>query len=182
MTVNIVDCLANTDFAERILVSTGIWVLDEVSLEKALHDIRPDIIAITTNSTRFLIEIANTHFIDDAKQTKLEKYGLPVVEIDVSQIKVITFEALSQVLFESSEKSKWIYHPESESIRKQLLASLKPQLDAALLQRTYLAKRNAEHLENKKRRQEIEVEKEANKLAIKAAKAASYKSLSVRDK
>lgn len=87
--------------------------LASVRLEEWLGDIRPDIV-VTSGTDIYLVEIAVTHFVDAAKQAKIDARQVPTVEIDVSQLRrqQITFSALADLLFINQPYSaEWLYHP-----------------------------------------------------------------------
>lgn len=56
---------------------------DDVRDEVRIGDIVADCVGYI-NGTQYIIEFANTHFIDKDKKRKLKKIGIPCVEMDVS--------------------------------------------------------------------------------------------------
>lgn len=92
---------------------------DNVTLEKKISDIIPDVI-IETSGKQCLVEIAVTHFIDEEKNRKIKQLGLPVVEVDLSSVyeSEITREEIRKILIDRPEFKTWIYNPKKkEAIR-----------------------------------------------------------------
>lgn len=102
-------------------------------IEKPYPGFRPDV-SVTGNGNTFLIEIAVTHKVGVDKQKKVEEYGLPMLEIDLSDyVEVgITRESLRKILSEETKHKRWISFPadlingalrdlsaQAERIRKQ---------------------------------------------------------------
>lgn len=58
---------------------------DSVSLEKRISNIVPDIM-VTAKGRGCLIEVAVTHFVDEEKEQKIKEIGLPLFEIDLSDL------------------------------------------------------------------------------------------------
>lgn len=86
-----------------------------VTLEKRVSDFVPDVI-VEVHRRTCLIEIAVTHFIDEAKQQKINEVGLPVVEVDLSSFigQQITREIVRDALISQVANKKWIYNPLKE--------------------------------------------------------------------
>lgn len=86
--------------------------LANVRLEEWLGDIRPDIV-VTSGGDTYLVEIAVTHFVDAAKQAKIDARQVPTVEIDLRSLRrQATFAELADVLFTTKPYSaEWRYHP-----------------------------------------------------------------------
>lgn len=83
-----------------------------VTLEKKVSSFVPDIVVDIYGRT-CLIEIAVTHFIDEAKQEKIDAVGLPVVEVDLSSFigQQITRSIIRDALVAQIENKKWLYNP-----------------------------------------------------------------------
>jgi len=86
--------------------------LTAVRLEEWLGDIRPDIV-VTSGGDTYLVEIAVTHFVDDAKQAKIDARQVPTIEIDLRGLpRQTTFAELADVLFTTQPyPAAWRYHP-----------------------------------------------------------------------
>ena len=85
---------------------------DSVSLEKKISSIVPDII-VTAKGRKCLIEVAVTHFVDEEKEKKIKEIGLPLFEIDLSNLYNSEFsreELAEEVLFNPSNRT-WIFNP-----------------------------------------------------------------------
>ena len=85
---------------------------DSVSLEKKISSIVPDII-VTAKGRKCLIEVAVTHFVDEEKEQKIKEIGLPLFEIDLSNLYNSEFsreELAEEVLFNPSNRT-WIFNP-----------------------------------------------------------------------
>lgn len=66
----------------KIPIKHGVCAISNVRVEKGLKTIKPDIIA-TVGGRDYLIEVANTHFVDDEKKRKIQQLNMPCVEIDL---------------------------------------------------------------------------------------------------
>ena len=85
---------------------------DSVSLEKKISSIVPDIM-VTAEGRKCLIEVAVTHFVDEEKEQKIKEIGLPLFEIDLSNLYNSEFsreELAEEVLFNPSNRT-WIFNP-----------------------------------------------------------------------
>lgn len=85
---------------------------DSVSLERKISNIVPDII-VTAKGRSCLIEIAVTHFVDEEKEYKLKEVGLPLFEIDLSDLYNSEFsraELAEAVLFDPNNRA-WVFNP-----------------------------------------------------------------------
>ena len=85
---------------------------DSVSLEKKISSIVPDIM-VTAKGRKCLIEVAVTHFVDEEKERKIKEIGLPLFEIDLSNLYNSEFsreELAEEVLFNPSNRT-WIFNP-----------------------------------------------------------------------
>lgn len=94
----------------------GFYACSNVILEKKISDIIPDIILVK-GEQQVLVEIAVTHFIDEEKQKKIEKLGLPVLEVDLSDLRAeeLNREELRKRLLDTTEKKLWVFLPESQA-------------------------------------------------------------------
>ena len=91
---------------------------DSVSLEKKISSIVPDIM-VTTKARKCLIEVAVTHFVDEQKEQKIKEIGLPLFEIDLSNLYNSEFsreELAEEVLFNPSNRT-WIFNPLFEAAK-----------------------------------------------------------------
>ena len=92
---------------------------DSVSLEKRISNIVPDIM-VTAKGRGCLIEVAVTHFVDEEKEQKIKELGLPLFEIDLSDLYNSEFsriELAEAVLFNPSNRT-WIFNPLYDDARR----------------------------------------------------------------
>jgi predicted RNA-binding Zn-ribbon protein involved in translation (DUF1610 family) len=88
-------------------------VLTEPRLEVHFGTIRADV-AAQYRDEPLLIEIAVTHFADDAKRQELSTLGIACVEIGLSPDPELlwTWDLLRQQVLADSHNREWIFHPE----------------------------------------------------------------------
>ena len=95
--------------------------ISEASLEQREGSIIPDIVILSKNRKIF-IEIYVTHAIDESKLLKVKNSDISTIEIDLSEYKrSITKEELEKVIFEDTEKKKWIYNSYENSLLKKFM-------------------------------------------------------------
>ena len=80
----------------------------EVEQRVERKDLQPDIVGVTEDGLRWIIEIRNTHEIDESKKAKLIESNITCLEIDVREQ---TLENLKSFILESEEKREWINNP-----------------------------------------------------------------------
>lgn len=92
----------------------GFHRCSNVILEKKVSDIIPDIILVQ-GEQRVLVEVAVTHFIDEEKQKKIVGLGLPVLEVDLSDLKTdqLNREEIRKRLLDTPEQKEWKFLPSS---------------------------------------------------------------------
>jgi hypothetical protein len=85
-------------------------IFSEVEVEKRndRKDLQPDVVGITEDSLRWMIEIRNTNEIDEAKKAKIIESNFTCLEIDVREQ---TLENLKTFILESAENREWINNP-----------------------------------------------------------------------
>jgi hypothetical protein len=84
--------------------------VERVTLEHRTADIIPDII-LETDAGPLLVEIAVTHFIDEAKQEKIKRLGISTVEIDLSKVgRSLAGDQLAELLIYQPERKRWAYN------------------------------------------------------------------------
>ena len=86
---------------------------DIVEIEKRYDDFVPDVIGVA-NEQKYFIEIKVCHSVDELKKKKVEKCGIPMLEIDLSLFKDKPFskKELIDTIINQPEYKIWIYHPE----------------------------------------------------------------------
>ena len=129
--VQVVDALLAVQRRSRRIAGGGRQALENVQAEQSLGPIRPDVLAEAGELGTVAIEIAVTHFIDAGKRAQFEELAMPVLEVDLSGLRDITFDRLYQILVESGERTTWVYNPAQAAAEEALRASLQGQLDAA---------------------------------------------------
>lgn len=135
--------------ASRTLFPDGRRRLAQVEVEKAVASIRPDLIVHTEHFGTVAIEIAVTHFVDEAKQSAFVDLGLSVVEVNLSTMREVTFALLEKLLLDSCEHSQWLHHSSSESAQNELRHELHVAVQDSRAR--YAAKVAARHQARKER-------------------------------
>ncbi|MBV1776013.1 hypothetical protein KSF73_09840 [Burkholderiaceae bacterium DAT-1] len=102
---------------------------EEVTLEKHLGDIRPDAIGIDEIS-RYFIEVAVTHFVDEEKRNKIILHNEPALEINLSLVEVDTWDTLHQAVISGVEYKNWIHHPDLEVMQTQAKRAVEIEIQA----------------------------------------------------
>lgn len=82
----------------------------QVEIEQRVErkDLQPDIVGVTEDGMRWIIEIRNTHEVDETKKAKLIESNITCLEIDVRDQ---TLENLKSFIIESAENREWINNP-----------------------------------------------------------------------
>lgn len=128
-----------------------------VRVEKGLGDIRPDIIA-TIAGRDHLIEVANTHFVDDKKAEKIKSLNLPCVEVDLSGVSDVTYEGVRRLITQPNHATKWIHFPPVDSVLSELKES-KREADDQFIRVAIKEKRREQVRKRQLEKQEKEKEK-----------------------
>jgi hypothetical protein len=93
---------------------------DKVLLEKRYDDLIADL-TVEINGKPFFIEIAVTHFIDEAKKKKVEKRNISTLEIDLSKLdRQITLSELEEILIDGLESKRWIYNTKQIAFHNEI--------------------------------------------------------------
>ena len=98
-----------------------LWLdFETVDVERSLGDIRPDLIAHMQGKL-LCIEIAVTHFVDEAKREILKTLGHQTVEINLARIEreKWDWELLTDVVVESGTYKTWLYIEDKEKLAEQ---------------------------------------------------------------
>ena len=134
----------------------SVFSCDSVSLERKISNIVPDII-VTTKGRSCLIEIAVTHFVDEKKEHKVKEIGLPLFEIDLSDLYNSEFsraDLAEAVLFDPNNRA-WVYNPlydEAEKWAEDEYAKYKLSAEEAVEQED---RKEAIRAKKKQQRREI---------------------------
>lgn len=92
------------------------YSVDNVILEKRLHNIIPDI-KCTINGEILLIEIAVTSKVQKEKQEKIQEIGLPVIEIDLSKLdRTIEKEELASYILDNIKNKIWFGNKKDDKL------------------------------------------------------------------
>ena len=132
----------------------GIKKIQSVRVEESLGIIRPDII-INIDGVEYLVEIANTHFVDSEKLQKIYTIDMPTIEINVSHIQDISYEALKRKITKPNDSSYWLHYSnelkvEFEQQKKQF-------------ERTHINKKRTDFKQKEQRRIEHQYQKKEAK-------------------
>lgn len=107
---------------ELLMEATEIEV-DDVTLEKILDTIIPDII-ITINGKTLIIEIYVTHAIDDIKLKKIRDLNISTLEIDLSKIDTVIDESkLKEIIVGASSEKQWKYNSLAEQWKERFICA-----------------------------------------------------------
>jgi hypothetical protein len=105
--------------SEKVLSARSV-MFDEVTEEKRLGDIVPDLIC-KIGGRVLLVEIAVTHFVDDIKREKIRALGLACVEIDLSDmVSNWDWTSLTQAIVQGTAGKVWIENPTIDDRRAEL--------------------------------------------------------------
>lgn len=98
-------------YVHQVLMPVQTVPLDSVVLEKICGVIIPDVVA-TSKGRRLIIEIAVTHFCDEAKIASIEKLGMSAIEIDLSELHRTGFtrDTVERAIVHGVTKKRWLYH------------------------------------------------------------------------
>lgn len=100
----------------------------EVEAERPLAGIKPDIYAVLGGSV-LLVEIAVTHFVDEAKRQLIVRQQLPCVEVDLSRIEraTWTWDQLREAVVDGLELKKWVWELDRNILDSQAMADAQRQ-------------------------------------------------------
>lgn len=96
--------------------------IESVEIERRTGGVVPDVVVKTCDGQEVFIEIAVTHFVDDAKLEKLRAIGVPTLEI---ALKGDYDQADLEYMLKTGDTSamRWVYHPEADVKYQNLLNS-----------------------------------------------------------
>lgn len=94
-------------------IQAGRIEFDTVIAEKNEGDIRPDLIGVI-GDRKLYIEVAVTHFIDEAKLAKIRSRGISTVEIVIPKMADMDWEKLREVVLTDSGNTFWRFNPKAE--------------------------------------------------------------------
>lgn len=93
---------------------------DEIVLEKAIDDIIPDCV-VYAQGKPCIVEFAVTHRIDDEKYEKLERLGIPAIEVDLKECykKACTREEIEKAVLYGEDNRYWASYPMEEEEKEK---------------------------------------------------------------
>jgi hypothetical protein len=104
---------------------------DRTVPEVSIGEVRPDIVGYR-GERRLLVEMYFRHKVDEVKRGKLVRLGLPVLEIDLSDLDVGTgFESLTERVINSVVDKEWLVYPRSDVQLAFLERKLRTRIEAA---------------------------------------------------
>lgn len=106
----------------------------DVVADKAMGDIRPDIILIDASGARLLVEIMVTHPVTPAKEMFLRSMGHPTFEVDMSGTyrRKVSDEDIENSIFGSAFRKRWIVRPGDPKVPMDVVTS-PPSSDAGYM-------------------------------------------------
>lgn len=109
--------------ANQVFSEPAAWHFDHVILELAFGQRRPDAVGFSSEVAHG-VEVRVTHAVDEAKHADLVAMRLPSIEVDLSAMvgHVFTFDALEQVVIQSTVNKRWLYHPRQAEWEALLLS------------------------------------------------------------
>lgn len=90
----------------------GLKNIKSVRVEEGFDNIRPDIIA-SIDGQDYLIEVTNTHFVDDTKLHKIKRMDIPTIEIDVSHLTDISYSSIKRLILSRNDRTYWLHYKNS---------------------------------------------------------------------
>jgi hypothetical protein len=118
-------------YEHEVLSPVRLIRFDRTVPEVTIGDVRPDIVGYRGNR-RLLVEMYFRHRVDEFKRAKLVRLGLPVLEIDLSDLDVGTgFEPLTERVINSVIDKEWLVYPQSGMHLAFLKRKLQTRIEAA---------------------------------------------------
>jgi hypothetical protein len=156
--------------ANDTFIDPEAWRFDRVALEMAFGQRRPDAVGFFSEVAHG-VEIRVTHAVDEAKHADLVAMRLPCIEVDLSAMvgHVFTFDALEQVVIQSTVNKRWLYHPRQAEWEALLLSGFEAWRQSRLAEQA----RRLESLPPPSRPRQTDVYRDAN---------ASYRALPDEEK
>jgi hypothetical protein len=156
--ISMTDATAHTHTPSKHLAATGRRILNDVAVEEALGQIRPDVRVEAIELGIVLVEVAVTHFVDQKKLAQIEALGFGAIEIDLSKVRDATFATLEAALFDDPARTRWLYHPSIPAAHTELHQTIQGDLQAAEeIAARWAAKRVAD--EEAERQKQVELQR-----------------------
>lgn len=128
----LVDRETNVNVRETQSIAGRFIPVENVEVEKDLGCVVPDLV-VSSLGKKLFVEIAYTHFVDDAKRKKLEELGIATLEIDLSGLPEIpSMSDLARLVIEEPENRLWIYNPKQDELRRRADGAAKQKLGIAV--------------------------------------------------
>ena len=134
-------------------------------LEKKLGSIVPDVVLITPNGTKLIVEVRVTHPCDDEKLEKLRKERLSAIEIDLRHYRTSTNRTEVEQALLSKAPREWLSNAKKAKFDEQLRIRLANEQEQSAREAEARAKRAAELEVQKARREEEQADRDARRLA-----------------
>lgn len=159
----------------RVLSKERVVRFERTCAEVWEDGIRPDVVGYR-GERRLLVEMYFRHRVDDNKRRKISELKLPTIEVDLSDLDVLTgFDAVAhRVIYEAKYKT-WLFFPNEERERQSLLLILTARIEQA----------NREHQADQaanQKRQEIRQQKIESDRKRREADNQRYRQMSHEDK
>ena len=101
--------------AYKEISASKLFFIDvEIERRNDRSDLQPDVVGVMEDGSRWLIEIKNTHEVNNDKRKKIAESNLCCLEIDVSE-QELDKDSLRAFLVDSCECREWINNPIYES-------------------------------------------------------------------
>jgi hypothetical protein len=98
----------------------------EVEQRKDRNDLQPDLVGISEDGQRWVVEIRNTHEIDRHKKEKIKESKITCLEVDVRNQRL---ENLKEFLLNSVESREWINNPNYDTsileMKRKMISDIK---------------------------------------------------------
>lgn len=109
--------------AAWVIAPGGDTEVDEVRTEVRMEGMIPDIVAVR-HGHEFLIEVAVTHFVDEAKLERIRKRGLSTLEIDLSGLqRGVSVPEVSEFVVDGQQNKKWLFNAKAERLGAAISAT-----------------------------------------------------------
>lgn len=105
----------------KILIEEEMQIpIHAVFAEKKEGSIIPDLL-VESNGTKFYLEMYVTHAVNEKKKTRIQRKGIPTLEIDLNDVEIGNLE--ENLEYEVKNK-RWIYHPKIDRFEEEIRKSL----------------------------------------------------------
>jgi hypothetical protein len=162
---------------------------EKMVAEVFMDGVRPDVVGYR-GTRALLLEVFVTHQVDAHKMAKLAVLGLPVLEINLSDLPSLGIklglEAVRERVIEGTAHKQWLVYPGAVAVRTHLQAELMQQVALAegkARQQAMARVHRAQALERERERRAAARERRGREAAARsAAEQAAYRALPEADK